>query len=146
MIFINTSNIDSHTYFNNIVLYSALLFIEYIWIKLHTKKIKNSKTVGWIISLLFLVFGCLGLCGISTIEIDKYTLLIKEVYLYKGNIPVLIFIKYIFSFILCVSILFDLIFSYNLEEIRNYNLTCELEKDINEKIEIIPLKYLLNQL
>ena len=132
----DTKNIDSHTYFNNIVLYSAPLFIEYIYgLNCYTKRFKNSKTIGWIISLLFLIFGCLGLCGVSTIEIDKHTLLIREVYLYKGNISVLIVVRYIFPTILCSSILADCIFSYSLEEIRYYDLTCELEKDINEKIE-----------
>lgn len=130
------SNINSLAYFNNIVLYSAPLFIEYIYgLNCYTKRFKNSKTIGFIISLLFLAFGILGLIGISTIEIDKHTLLIKELYLYKGHISVLIYIKYIFPFILCSCILADCIFSYNFEEIRYYNLISELNEDINERLK-----------
>lgn len=126
-----TKNINNDMFFNNVFLFAAPLFIEYKYgIRCYTKRAKKIRAFGYVLSG-FVCFICfLGILNIATIEINKNTLYIDGLYLYKGNFNVLFIIRYI-HFLMSGLTLTDWVLSYNKEELDYF----ELYEDVNLYIE-----------
>ena len=131
----NIKNINAHTYFNNLLLYSSPLVIEYIFgLKCYSNILKWCKTFGFLIAASLCIISIFGIFELSTIVIDEHNLLIKELYLYKTYFNILGYVK-ISPMFLCLCILGDWMFSYNPEELRFYNIISDIENDINKRME-----------
>lgn len=138
----DVENVTSRTYFNNTLLFSTPLFIEYMFgLKCYTSNSKKCKTCGFIVSSFIFIISIFGLTGISNIELHKDSFKIIELYLYNDNIPILKLMK-IAPFISCICALGDWILAYTNEEVRFYNLA----SDVNEYIEELMTKDKLDAL
>ncbi|CEN23736.1 Uncharacterised protein [[Clostridium] sordellii] len=130
----DVENVTSRTYFNNTLLFSTPLFIEYMFgLKCYSDNAKKCKTFGFIVSAFIFIISIFGLTGISNIELDKNSFKIIELYLYKGHISILILMQ-IAPFISCICALGDWCLAYTNEEVRFYNLTSEINECIEDLI------------
>ena len=138
----DVENITNRTYFNNTLLFSAPLLIEYMFgLKCYSKISKRCKTLGFVASAVIFIISIFGLMGISNIKLDENNFRISTLYLYKDYINILLVMK-IAPYFSCIFALGDWLFAYTNEEVKFYNLTSE----VNECIEELILKNKLDVL
>ena len=127
-------DVENITYFNNTLLFSAPLLIEYMFgLKCFSKISKVCKTLGFFVSLFIFIISIFGLMGISNIKLNQNNFKIAELYLYKDYINI-IFIMKIAPYASCMLALGDWLFAYTEEEVRFYNLTAEINEYIEDSI------------
>ena len=127
------SKITNQSYFNNIILFSAPLAIEYYFgIDCYTEKCKNCKTWGFIISSILFFIGVLGVTGLIYLSQNNSKIVgigISYIDILPQISNILLFIIRCLPYILFCFILGDCYFSLSIDEVNYHNKMDKLSKD-----------------